>query len=553
MESGSVSIYGHLPMGIYKAAHPCYLGTGLVSIAKNRVLDINHPGNQYYGTRAEYDFSNMPTRPYAEAPGIVWKVVVNGYDAQDQFDEMPPLGVGRHKFEVYFNRPMNKAVTPNIGIGVRPPYTQTGVGEEGQWNADGTVYTAYLTISGKSNIDGLNRIHVSAAEDDEYFPIPVEDTRFNVLVQAAGSMSEGFYAEAGLGKVDLVWETSEDEIDDVLGYNVYRYNIDEEGNPVDSIQLNRRLIDVTNLTDFDVVPGKTYLYYYRTLRTNMTENSPSKVVAAMPLTASKGDANGSMSVDVADVVTEVNYIIGGNPQPFIFEAADVNTDLDINVLDIVGTINIINTPADGAGNSAVADLSTAYFTVEDGVLYVQCDQPIGGLQVRLNGDRSKTEITRLANLDGFEEVANWLTDNEYLYMTFSMSNRTIAPGKHALLRIGDATVSDVKVSDVSGANMPAEIKNGFTGLNSVESAGQFRVYPNPAEDVVNIDYTVDGYCKAFFIVANAQGSLVGKCSRLAAAGPNTLQMNVASLPSGIYFIRMFIDGRSIRTFKFIKK
>ena len=49
----------------------------------------------------------MPTRPYAEAHGIVWKVVVNGYDAQDEFEELAPLGVGKHKFEVYFNRPMN--------------------------------------------------------------------------------------------------------------------------------------------------------------------------------------------------------------------------------------------------------------------------------------------------------------------------------------------------------------------------------------------------------------------------------------------------------------
>lgn len=553
MENGSISLDGSRGMGIYHAEEPCYLGTGLISIAKNRVLDINHPGNAYYGTRTEYDFSNMPTRPNAEAPGIVWKVVVNDFDAQDQFDELPPLGVGRHKFEVYFNRPMNKAVTPVIGMGVRPPYTQTSIGEDGEWNADGTVYTAYLTISGKDNIDGLNRIHVSAAEDDEFFPIPVENTRFNVLVQAAGSMSEGFYAEAGLGKVDLVWETSEDEIDDVLGYNVYRYNVDDEGNQVDSIQLNRRLVDVTNFTDYDVVPGKTYLYYYTTLRTNLTENSPSKVVAAMPLTASKGDANGSMSVDVADVVTEVNYIIGGNPQPFIFEAADVNDDTDINVLDIVGTINIINTPLGGAGSSAVGALSTARFTVEDGVLYMECDQPAGGLQVRLNGDRANTEITRLTSLDGFEEISNWLTDNEYLYMAFSMSNRTIAPGKHALLRIGAATISEVKVSDVTGANMPVEIKNGSAGINVVESEGDFRVYPNPATDVVNIDYTMPADCKAFFVVSNLRGSLVGKCSRMASAGRNSLRMNVASLPSGVYFIRMFADGRALRTFKFIKK
>lgn len=542
-------------MGFLTPEMPCYLGTGSESIAKNRVVDINHPLNDYFNCISEYDFSNMPTRPYAEAPGIVWKVVVDGYDAQDQFDEMPPLGVGRHKFEVYFNRPMNKAVAPVVAMGIRPPYTQTGVGEEGKWNDDGTIYTAYLTISGKSNIDGLNRIHVSAAEDDEFFEIPVEDSRFNVLVQAAGSMSEGFYAEAGLGKVDLVWESSEEEVDDILGYNVYRYCIDESGNATDSLQLNKRLINVTSYTDFEVEPSTTYLYYYKTMRTDMSENSASKVVAAKPLTASKGDANGSMSVDVADVVTEVNYIIGGNPQPFIFDAADVNTDSDINVLDIVGTINIINTPTDAAAGNSTNELSTAMFSVEDGVLYVECEQPLGGLQVRLNSDKSSSIITKVSDLSGFEEIANWVSDNEYLYMIFSMSGQTLSPGKHALLNIGEATISEVTVSDAKGRNMPAVLlSSGPSSVGEIATCrGDFRVYPNPADDVVNLDYLVPCDCKVFFTMNNIRGSHVGKFTRISTAGKNTVSMNVSKLPAGIYFIQMICDGKNIKTFKFIKK
>ena len=108
---------------------------------------------------------------------------VNGKDAQDEYEELAPLGVGKHKFEVYFNRPMNKAVAPQISFGVRDPWTQNVVNEDGEWNEEGTIYTAYKTITGKTKSDGVNRIYVRGAEDDEFFEIPYEKTRFNVMVQ----------------------------------------------------------------------------------------------------------------------------------------------------------------------------------------------------------------------------------------------------------------------------------------------------------------------------------------------------------------------------------
>ena len=85
----------------------------------------------------------MATRPVKEAHGVVWKVVVNGYDAQDEYDEMPPLGVGKHKFQIFFNRPMNKNVAPQVSYGVRDPYTQNTIEDEGSWNGLYRIYHDY--------------------------------------------------------------------------------------------------------------------------------------------------------------------------------------------------------------------------------------------------------------------------------------------------------------------------------------------------------------------------------------------------------------------------
>lgn len=117
-----------------------YYGTSKESVLRPRIYEI---GNTMGGgsTFAYHDLTNLRKTPVRETHGIVWKVVVDGYDAQDEYDELPPLGVGKHKFEVYFNRPMNVAKAPMVAFGVREPYTQNGVSEEGSWSADSTIYT----------------------------------------------------------------------------------------------------------------------------------------------------------------------------------------------------------------------------------------------------------------------------------------------------------------------------------------------------------------------------------------------------------------------------
>ena len=443
---------------LFTPEKPNYLGTGRRDIAQTRVLDINNPNSTSFG---EYDLSNMLVRPSAEAHGIVWKVVVDGYDAQDEFEQLPPLGVGKHKFEVYFNRPMNKTVAPSISMGVRPPYTQTAISEDGAWNEAGDIYTAYLTISGKQSIDGLNRIYVYGAQDDEYFDIPVENMRFNVSVQAAGSLSEGFTAEAGLGKVQLTWENTEDNFDDMLGYNLYRYSIGSNNQPSDTTRINTYLLEPqeTEFTDYEVTPGTTYCYFYKVMRTSMLELDPSKTVAVTPLTSVKGDANGSASVDVADVVTTVNYASGMSPKPFIFEAADINEDTAIDILDVVGIIRVILNPEQKA---SIASLASATVSIEDGVVYVESPIALAGVQLNLQLPKD-AKVSGASTLDGFEQTGAWISDDEYIFLAYNLGGKTIPAGRNAILNIGDAKIKSIKLSDADGRNVEAV----FEDLGSV--------------------------------------------------------------------------------------
>lgn len=441
-------------VSVDKSDSPSYLGSGKESIVRESIYDINNNLEMGY-----VDLSNMLLEPVAEVHGIVWKVEVDGYDAQDEYEDMPPLGIGNHIFQVYFNRPMNKEKAPQISFGLREPYTQVPVNLNGRWSSDGKIYTAFVKITGKTSSDGFNTIYVYGAEDDEFFEAPYEKTRFHINVQSAGSMATGFAAEAGMGKVNLTWNNDENDFDDAMGFNIYRYTLDETGK-ADTIRINDEIVDIetTTYTDYDVVPGTTYYYLYRVLSTDLKEFDVSNVVAVTPLTSTKGDANGSGDVDVADVITTVNYAAGQQPKPFIFEAADMNEDLSIDILDVIGIIKQIMNPNAEAKASVAA---VASYTIEDGVVYVDSPVEIAGVQVQLSlseklKENNEKMISVAEDMKGFEHTSAWLSDNDYLFLGYNMNGKTLTAGKHAILIIGDAQIADIRLSDRNGHNIIAE-------------------------------------------------------------------------------------------------
>lgn len=444
--------------------HPCYLGSAKEDVIRPYLCEYGNVSDglpsYYRDTYATLNLDNILKEPIKEAHGIVWKVLVNGVDPQDEQDILLPLGVGRYKFEVYFNRPMNKSVEPQISFGPLPPYTKKQVAEDGEWNKTGTVYTAYVTIDGKTQCDGMNRIYVRGAEDNEFFPCPYEATRFNIMVQASGSLASGFQAEAGLGCVNLKWNNENNDFEDAMGFNVYRYT-EGEGGVNDTIRINDDIIDIsaTSYIDDKVTPGQTYYYYYKVLSTALQEYDISNVVAATPLTATRGDANGSGSVDVVDVISTVNYITGMSPKPFVFQAADMDSNQLIDIFDVVGIIQGILNPSLLA--TASLDCATATYFIEDGTLYVESSASLAGLQVQLISEDNRS-ITLSEDLDSFETASAWLSDSDFLFMAYSMSNNTLAPGRHALLHIGDAKLASLRLSDTVGHKISITEKGSET-------------------------------------------------------------------------------------------
>jgi hypothetical protein len=89
-----------------------------------------------------------------------------------------------------------------------------------------------------------------------------------------------------------------------------------------------------------------YSFYTHTGQLGSTSgpdpNDPQWVFVGFPENCTLfGDVNGDSLVNIVDVLTTADYILGFNPAPFNENCADCNDDNFINIIDIVRILNII--------------------------------------------------------------------------------------------------------------------------------------------------------------------------------------------------------------------
>jgi len=478
--------------------------------------------NQFFGTtdlskinKWVIDFNDFAYLPYAvltplrkippdSTHGFVWKVLVNGKDAQDEY--VDPLGVGPHRFDVYFNRPMDSNYIPSLTFGGMSPYTTHVVMDSSLWSADNKIWTAYHTVKLYTG-DGINRIRVAGAKDPEGFDIPVEDQRFEFIIDAAGSASVDFQATAGLGKVNLEWSNpSPEDVPDLLGYNMYRLEHITDTTLTEPEMINSTLISDTLFTDFNVVPNKKYYYYYRVVRTDFSESDSSKVISSIPFTAAVGDANGDLTVNILDITSIVGYLLNQNPQPFIIEAADVNHDGQINILDVVGVVNQI------MGGMPKYAVSTNKPTVsfDSKAAHIENGSGLTAMQFKLTGkDIAKAGLVMGPAAKGMELSYSVVADTMYVVLYNFKNNGMVSDERGMLFTLTDGYFKELKEligSDAKGE--PVEISVTNDGEIIPKEYQLYQNYPNPFNPNTTIRYALPNPGDVELIVYNILGQKV---------------------------------------------
>jgi len=244
---------------------------------------------------------------------------------------------------------------------------------------------------------------------------------------------------------------------------------------------------------------------------------------------------------VLDIISIVSYIIGGNPQPFLFDAADVNMDDMINVLDIVGVVNIImGTTVQSAG----APLANAVITQYPDKAVLTIDGDICGLQYKISGDSlSQIEVKALP---GWELATCQKSAAELMVYAYSFTNSKLPAGDYLLAEYAEG--ANLQISEGLAANPQGQGISAGTVLAQeglVPTAFKlYQNYPNPFNPVTVIPYDIPVSSSVSLKIYNILGQEVNRWD-LGTQPPGKYQViwngdNKRGIPisSGLYFVKM---------------
>ena len=109
----------------------------------------------------------------------------------------------------------------------------------------------------------------------------------------------------------------------------------------------------------------------------------------------------------------------------------------------------------------------------------------------------------------------------------------------------DSTDSDNKTASC------ATVYDPTTSVNELASnINSFRFYPNPATSVANVSFVSDKFTQYTTRIVNIFGQEMSRETLDVEAGVNNIQVNVSSLPTGVYMYTIN-DGKAAFTHRFI--
>ncbi|MBT5876647.1 MAG: T9SS type A sorting domain-containing protein, partial [Candidatus Latescibacteria bacterium] len=228
-----------------------------------------------------------------------------------------------------------------------------------------------------------------------------------------------------------------------------------------------------------------------------------------------GDGN----VNVLDITKTIKYVLAILPtpdsedDPFLFWALDVNSDGNLDVLDIVGMVNLFlygdEEPPEIKSvvrQPIVVGLEDGQ-SAEDGYVHVpitfDATSQLGGLQAVITFDPSRLAIGPASLFGGIEGLTfqHHVVDGRLKILLYSLDGQALQVGRHAItvpVRLRDSAQSDgwlslgnVVLSDRNAQSVPVVI--GGTSIKITETPGVYSLSsatPNPFNPATTISYVV---------------------------------------------------------------
>jgi hypothetical protein len=223
-----------------------------------------------------------------------------------------------------------------------------------------------------------------------------------------------------------------------------------------------------------------------------------------------GDANIDRSVDIADVVSVIAFILGKiDFTSRQFMAADVVPNDTMNVADLVGIINIIlgrwSGPSPSSYLGPMATVRLDYDGLQAGTtgevkVLADLEVPVAGAQIKIdyNSEQLSFEAPRLSDWSN-KFIAEYKDDKQgkLIVVLYNLSNDPISPGEGKFLSL-PVTVSpnstdqikleidEIVLADQNAVEIPVDY-----GKTSVPKAFELsQNYPNPFNPTTTIKYSL---------------------------------------------------------------
>ena len=183
-------------------------------------------------------------------------------------------------------------------------------------------------------------------------------TTLDVCTHSSNQKSPAVYSTLD-GSYLMAWEDSRNGVaSDIFFQSISNGNLNHEVNGIVLCDADFNQLDPK--IDIYDASANSYMVYWDDLRSSGKEDLKNIYLQSVTINANNCDSdldndgvcddvdscvqydiNGDGSVNVIDVVSVVNFVLGGSPNDQQFCASDINSDGTINVIDIVSIVNFI--------------------------------------------------------------------------------------------------------------------------------------------------------------------------------------------------------------------
>ena len=209
-----------------------------------------------------------------------------------------------------------------------------------------------------------------------------------------------------------------------------------------------------------------------------------------------GDSNGDDGVNILDLTTNLDYILGNNPKVFVQEVADVNNDGKIDVTDISAIVNLILNGEGGVANGSNYDpYDWDYFSdvpVGDATLvhtnnrvFLENDKPVTSLQFSMDATVDYELSEALDNMS----VVTYVEDGKRTFLIYSYNNQPINELTNVVFDYIDVNENEeFEIGDLSAGTSDGLVLDlKYSDERFFDSMDEsIKMYPNPVISNLNL-------------------------------------------------------------------